>query len=119
VGVDIAEGKCWESGSRSRGQPSRESESWIFVSLVLRSMKAVRGGWGAIVVVELRGERIFGVRLERTERLYTVNCTRNSLQYYLQQLRNKQVFIRGTPRDCRSTNIDLSVTHKARKFVEY
>ena len=39
-----AEGKWVDEGSRSSAPPSRERETWILVSFVLRSMKAVRAG---------------------------------------------------------------------------
>ena len=38
------EGKCVDEGRRSSAPPSRERETWILVSLVLRSTKAVRTG---------------------------------------------------------------------------
>lgn len=37
-------GKCGEEGRGSRAPPSRESETWIFVSFVSRFMSAVRAG---------------------------------------------------------------------------
>lgn len=39
------------AGRRSRGPPSRERESWILVSLVLRVMEAVRRGKGVLIIV--------------------------------------------------------------------
>jgi len=78
VGLEVAEGKCWESGRKSRGPPSMESESCIFVSLVLRCMMAFRWGLGAMFVGERGpGEWTFGVRLEGMQRFGVVNCTRS------------------------------------------
>ena len=50
----VEEGKWVESGRRSMGPPSIERWSWIFVSLVLRSMNAVRVG-RALDAMAIRG----------------------------------------------------------------
>ncbi len=40
------EGKCGESWKGRRGPPSRERETWILVSLVMRERVCVRWGRG-------------------------------------------------------------------------
>ena len=42
LGLELGEGKISVVGRRSRGPPSMDRETWIFVSLVLREMYAVR-----------------------------------------------------------------------------
>ena len=50
LGATLEAAKRASSGRGSRGPPSRERETWILVSLVLRFMRAVRRGDGVDIM---------------------------------------------------------------------
>ena len=52
------DGNCSSLGRKSSGPPSRDSETWTFVSLVMRSMNAVRAA--AAVLEEPMCGKLFG-----------------------------------------------------------
>jgi len=66
-----AEGvKRWEEGRWARGPPSRERETWILVSEVVRIIRAVRGAGGVSAILGEGGvSPIFGVGGERMGRM--------------------------------------------------
>ena len=51
LGATLSAEKSALSGRGSRGPPSRERETWILVSLVVRFMRAVRRGGGVGIMV--------------------------------------------------------------------
>lgn len=58
LGATLSAVKSALSGKGSRGPPSRERETWILVSLVVRFMRAVRRGGGGLDIIIVGGKSV-------------------------------------------------------------